>query len=91
MSTLEYYKGINEGYQKRVKSQSKSGDYPPVVIESLNLAVAYDLVEKKDWKGFTDLFVKAIGILQGAGAEFAVIAANTAHRRSRYMRFCGCE
>jgi len=46
MSTLEYYKGINEGYQKRVKSQSKSGDYPPIVIESLNLAVAYDLVEK---------------------------------------------
>ena len=79
MSTLEYYKGINEGYGARIGSRSKSGENPPMVIESLNLAVAYDLVAKQDWEGFTDLFVKAIGILQGAGAEFAAIAANTAH------------
>ena len=79
MSTLEYYRGINEGYNKRINSQSKSGEYPHMVIESLNLAHAYALVEKKDWKGFADLFIKAIRILHGAGAEFAAIAANTAH------------
>jgi len=79
LSTLDYYKGINEGYQKRVNSQSKSGENPPMVIESLNLAVAYDLVEKKDWDGFTGLFVDAIRNLYIAGADFAAIAANTAH------------
>jgi len=79
LSTLEYYRLINEGFQKRVRHQSKSGDNPPMVIESLNLAVAYGLVEKKDWKGFADLFVDAIHVLHGAGAEFAAIAANTAH------------
>ena len=50
-----------------------------MVIESLNLAVAYELVEKRDWKGFADLFVNAIRILHGEGAELAAIAANTAH------------
>ena len=78
-STLDYYKNINEGYQRRVGSQSKSGENPPMVIESLNLATAYALVEKKDWNGFVDLFVNAVRVLHGAGADFAAIAANTAH------------
>jgi len=79
VSTLEYYKSINEGYQQRLSSHSKSGENPQMVIESLNLAVAYALVEKKDWKAFADLFINAVRILHGAGAEFAAIAANTAH------------
>ena len=78
-STLEYYKSINEGYQKRLERSSKSGENPPMVIDSLNLAVAYDLVEKKDWQNFADLFINSISILHNAGAEFAAIAANTAH------------
>ena len=79
LSTLDYYKGINEGFQKRISRQSKSGENPPMTIESLNLAVAYDLVEKEDWTAFADLFVNAIHTLHRAGAEFAAIAANTAH------------
>jgi aspartate racemase len=79
MSTLDYYKAINEGYKKRINSQSKSGEFPNMVIESLNLAVAYELVEKKDWAGFADLFITAIKTLKTAGVDFAAIAANTAH------------
>lgn len=78
-STVEYYKGINEGYQKRLARPSKSGENPPMVIDSLNLATAYDLVEKQDWKNFTGLFVNSIRRLHDAGAEFAAISANTAH------------
>ena len=78
-STIEYYKRINEGYQKRVKSPAKSGENPPMVIDSLNLAVAYELVEKKDWKNFADLFINSIRTLHGAGAAVAAISANTAH------------
>jgi len=79
MSTLEYYKLINEGYQKRFDHSSKSGGNPPMTIESLNLATAYELVEKKDWASFMRLFTDAINVLHGAGADFAAIAANTAH------------
>ena len=78
-STLEYYKIINEEYQRRFAKQSKSGENPPMVIDSLNLAVAYDLVEKKDWENFAKLFTDSINILHQAGADFAAIAANTAH------------
>ena len=79
LSTLEYYKGINEGYQKKVKHQSVSSENPPMVIESLNIAEAYQLVSNKDWVGFTKLFVNAVNLLHNAGADFGAIAANTAH------------
>ena len=78
-STIEYYKRINDGYQQRIQSPSKSGENPPMVIDSLNLAVAYDLSEKKDWASFASLFVNSIRVLHGAGAEVAAITANTAH------------
>ncbi|MCL2857472.1 MAG: amino acid racemase [Oscillospiraceae bacterium] len=78
-STLDYYKGINEGYQKSLANPAKCGENPPMVIDSLNLSVAYGLVETKDWKNFADLFIGSIRTLHGAGAEVAAIAANTAH------------
>jgi aspartate racemase len=78
-STIEYYKGINEGYQRSLTNPSKSGENPPIVIDSLNLAVAYNLVESKDWESFADLFVNSIEALQLAGAEVVAMAANTAH------------
>ena len=78
-STIEYYKSINEGYQKSLANPAKSGENPPMVIDSLNLAVAYDLVEKKDWKNFADLFIRSIRALHRAGAEVAALSANTAH------------
>jgi len=78
-STIEYYKSINEGYQKSLVNPSKCGENPPIIIDSLNLAVAYDLVEKKDWKNFADLFINSIRVLHCAGAEVAAISANTAH------------
>ncbi|MDL2217706.1 amino acid racemase [Christensenellaceae bacterium OttesenSCG-928-M15] len=78
-STVEYYKGINEGYQKRLNRPSKSGENPPMLIDSLNLSTAYDLVERKDWESFTKLFTDSIHRLARAGAEFAAISANTAH------------
>lgn len=78
-STVEYYNKINECYQKRLNRPSKSGENPPMVIDSLNLAVAYELVEKKDWPNFATLFINSLHSLHKAGAEFAAISANTAH------------
>jgi aspartate racemase len=79
VATIEYYKNINEGYQKSLANPPKSGANPPLVIDSLNLAIAYDLVEKKDWENFAKLFINSIQSLHKAGAEVAAISANTAH------------
>ena len=79
MSTLEYYRSINEGFAKRINSASKSGENPCMTVESLNLADAYELIEKNDLNGFAELFIGATRTLHAAGAEFAAIAANTAH------------
>lgn len=50
-----------------------------MVIDSLDLAVAYDLVSRKDWNTLSEWLIASIKRLHGAGAEFAAIAANTAH------------
>ena len=74
-STIEYYKEINEGFRKR----SNSNNYPKMIIDSLNLAEMYSLVANKQWKEFTECFIESIKNLVAGGAEFAVMAANTAH------------
>lgn len=74
-STLEYYRGITEGYRERVGG----GNYPPLIIDSLNLAEIYDLVDNKQWDEFAARFVRSIKSLAAGGAEFAAMAANTAH------------
>jgi aspartate racemase len=74
-STLDYYKGINGGYRAR-----KGGDdNPPLIIDSLNLAEMYDLAANKQWPEFTDRLVGSVKNLAAGGAEFAAMAANTAH------------
>lgn len=74
-STLDYYKGINSGYARK----SCAGGNPPLIIDSLNLAVMYDLAANKQWPEFTDRLVGSIQNLAAGGAEFAAMAANTAH------------
>ncbi|MDF2499640.1 MAG: aspartate racemase [Anaerosporomusa subterranea] len=74
-STLDYYKGIIDGY--RVKT---AGDnYPQMIIDSLNLAEMYSYVSNKQWDEFTNRLLDSIKNLAAGGAEFAVMAANTAH------------
>jgi len=79
MSTLDYYKGINELYREKAETLSIAGANPPMFIDSLNLAVAYDMVERKDWDNLAGWLTESICVLHEAGAQFAAIAANTAH------------
>ncbi len=74
-STLDYYKGINGGYRARVGGR----DNPPIIIDSLNLAEMYDLAANKQWPEFTDRLAGSVKSLAAGGAEFAAMAANTAH------------
>ncbi len=74
-STLDYYKGINAGYAQR----ACGGGNPPLIIDSLNLADMYALAANKQWPEFTERLAGSVRNLVAGGAEFAVMAANTAH------------
>jgi len=79
ISTLEYYKSIHDLYREKVETTGMCASNPPMVIDSLDLAVAYDLVSRKKWNTLSEWLIASIKRLHGAGAEFAAIAANTAH------------
>jgi len=74
-STLDYYKGIIDGYRVR----TTGGNYPPMIIDSLNLTEMYSYVSNKQWDEFTNRLAGSIKNLAAGGAEFAAMAANTAH------------
>lgn len=79
ISTLEYYKSIHDLYREKVETTGMCASNPPMVIDSLDLAVAFDLVSRKDWNTLSEWLIASIHRLHGAGAKFAAIAANTAH------------
>ena len=74
-STLDYYKGIIAGYRAR----TADGHYPCMVIDSLDLAVMYAIAANKEWPAMTERLVASLQMLAAGGAEFAAMAANTAH------------
>jgi aspartate racemase len=73
-STVDYYKGIVDGYRAKT-----SKGYPKIIIDSLDLDEMYDLVANKVWDEFTSRLVNSIKTLAAGGADFAIMAANTAH------------
>ena len=79
VSTLEYYNLINKRYRDIVKPESVAGENPEMIIYSLNLGVAYEMVSASDWTSLADYQMGAIEKCIAAGADFCAIAANTAH------------
>ena len=75
MSTLEYYRGI----MKESQTYTKSGEYPELVIASLNIADMMRMLEKGFYEQVTWYLYRAIQDLRKARADFAVIASNTPH------------
>ena len=74
-STVDYYKGLVEGFRARTGEDR----YPLMVIDSLDLAEMYAYASKKQWEPFTARLVNSVEALAAAGADFAAMAANTAH------------
>ena len=74
-STLDYYSGIIDG----VRAKTNDGNYPEIVINSINMTKMLSLVQNKDWDALADMLLAAIQKLADAGAEFAAIASNTPH------------
>lgn len=74
-STLDYYQRIIALYRKR----TGDGHYPEFVIISVDLRKGLDFMDADDLSGMADFLLEAIGRISRAGAEFAIISANTPH------------
>jgi aspartate racemase len=73
-STVDYYKRIIEAF--RIEGSLAA---PEIIIYSIDLQEALELVSGEQWERLVYLLVQKIKALQRAGADVAVISANTAH------------
>ena len=74
-STIEYYRFILEGYRARVSD----GSAPHLLIDSLDVNRGIAMLEANDLAGLTTYISASVERLARAGAEIALIAANTPH------------
>jgi aspartate racemase len=72
-STVDYYRRILAAWEKEDPSSA-----PAMVIDSLDVQRALKLVAA-DRPGLADYFLESLQRLAGAGVDFAVLSANTAH------------
>ena len=74
-STVEYYRLIVSAYLDR----EKNGNYPRIIINSINMKKMLDLIGENRLDEVTDYLVGEIQKLASAGADFALLASNTPH------------
>jgi aspartate racemase len=74
-STIEYYRQIIVSYRE----QKPDGSYPSIILNSVNFKPLLDLILANKWSQVTQHLVGELEKLAKAGADFAVIAANTPH------------
>jgi aspartate racemase len=74
-STIEYYRAIIAGYRER----RADGDYPSIIINSINLTRMIDLITANELAVVTDTLVAEVERLARAGADFGLLASNTPH------------
>jgi aspartate racemase len=74
-STLEYYKGIINGY-RRIKGEEH---YPQIYINSIDMTEMLNYVKNNEYDKLTDMLVANINKLKNIGADVVAIASNTPH------------
>jgi aspartate racemase len=74
-STIDYYRMLVAAYRERVRDDS----YPHLIVNSIDLKRALDLLYADDLAGLTEYLVRSVEVLARAGAELGFLAANTAH------------
>ena len=72
-STIDYYRRILEAWEREDPSSA-----PAIVIDSLDVRRALHLVDK-DRPALVEYLLASLRRLGGAGADFAVMTANTPH------------
>jgi len=76
-STIEYYRRLIASY--RQKNKNKDGSYPEIILNSVDLTEMLALLSANQLQELTRFLMGHIGTLAHAGADFAVIAANSPH------------
>ncbi len=74
-STIEYYRFILDGYRARVPD----GSAPHLIIDSVDVNRGIAMLDANDLVGLTNYVSDSVERLTRAGAEIALIAANTPH------------
>jgi len=74
-STIEYYRHLIAAY----RNLKPDGSYPAIVINSINLRAALDLIEANELERLAQHFAGEIKKLVRAGASIGLLAANTPH------------
>ncbi len=74
-STIDYYRQMIALYRTR----RPDGSFPPIVINSIDMTRMLDLIGTGKMNEVTDYLVGAVKKLERAGADFALMAANTPH------------
>lgn len=75
-STIEYYRSIEYGVQKRLNSQI----LPPLCIESLSAFEIFKFCKNGDFDGLCEYLLKGLANLKNAGCEFGAFTGMTPHR-----------
>lgn len=74
-STVDYYRQIISLYRER----NLDGNYPAIIINSINMKAMLDLVAANKLAELTDFLAEEVQRLARAGAAFGLLAANTSH------------
>lgn len=74
-STIEYYRLLISRYRERVAD----GSYPSMVINSLDVGKVLSLAAQNRRTELTGYLLHGLIALHRAGADFAIVAANTPH------------
>jgi aspartate racemase len=74
-STIEYYRSIVAAYRE----QTRDGSYPLLVINSVNMKRLVDMFSADDRAGAALYLAGEVAKLARAGADFALLSANTPH------------
>jgi aspartate racemase len=75
LSTIDYYRQINEGINKRL-----GGDqHARCLLHSFNFGDIIEFNKRRDWDGLLDVVAAAAANLKASGADGIVLCANTLH------------
>ena len=74
-STIEYYRLIIASY----RAQNPDGNYPPLIINSINLKKMIELIEANKLAEITEYLLSELQKLARAGADIGLLASNTPH------------
>lgn len=75
-STVDYYQSIISKFQEKTGSQES---LPELLIYSVNMYKIFDLLQDDREEELAEYLAAAVLSLEKAGADFAIISANTPH------------